>query len=94
MNQTTNWRQPKETRKRLVAAAQELCWSGASARPGWTRFANAPGDEGAFFHHFKSKDEIGSAALGAWAEFGMAAYAEARKPREAPARACTASSTS
>ncbi|MBE2181309.1 MAG: TetR/AcrR family transcriptional regulator [Chthoniobacterales bacterium] len=77
-------RRPEETRKRLVAAAQELVLERGFSASGVDQICERAGvTKGAFFHHFKSKDEIGIAALGAWAEFGMAAYAEARK---APAK--------
>ncbi len=73
-------RRPEETRKRLVAAAQDLVLERGFSASGVDQICERAGvTKGAFFHHFKSKDEIGIAALGAWAEFGMAIYAEARK---------------
>lgn len=77
-------RQPEETRKRLVTAAQELVLERGFSASGVDQICERAGvTKGAFFHHFKSKDGIGIAALGAWAGFGMAIYAEARK---APAK--------
>lgn len=72
-------RQPVETRQRLVAAARNLVLQRGFTGTGVDQIcAEAGVTKGAFFHHFKSKDEIGRAALDDWAAFGMGIYATAK----------------
>lgn len=71
-------RNPVETRQKLVTAARNLVLRQGFSATGVDEIcAQAGVTKGAFFHHFKSKDEIGQAALADWAAFGMALYAEA-----------------
>lgn len=81
MNEATKTpRNPAETRQKLVTAARNLILhQGFSATGVDEVCAEAGVTKGAFFHHFKSKEEIGRAALADWAAFGMGLYAEARK---------------
>lgn len=77
-------RNPAETRQKLVSAARNLVLRQGFSATGVDEIcADAGVTKGAFFHHFKSKDDIGQAALADWAAFGMSLYAEATA---APAR--------
>src|SRR6187431_1024526 len=72
-------RNPEETRQKLVSAARDLVLQRGFTAAGVDQICAAAGvTKGAFFHHFKSKDEIGQAALADWAAFGMGIYAEAK----------------
>jgi TetR/AcrR family transcriptional regulator, transcriptional repressor for nem operon len=72
-------RNPEETRRKLVSAARDLVLQRGFTGAGIDRIcADAGVTKGAFFHHFKSKDEIGRAALADWAAFGMEIYAAAK----------------
>lgn len=72
-------RNPEATRRRLVSAARDLVLQRGFTGSGVDQICAAAGvTKGAFFHHFKSKDEIGKAALADWAAFGMGIYAAAR----------------
>lgn len=72
-------RNPAETRQKLVSAARDLVLQRGFTGAGVDQICAAAGvTKGAFFHHFKSKDEIGQAALADWAAFGMGIYAEAK----------------
>jgi TetR/AcrR family transcriptional repressor of nem operon len=72
-------RNPEETRQKLVAATRGLILERGFTGTGVDQICEAAGvTKGAFFHHFKSKDEIGKAALADWASFGMALYAQAK----------------
>lgn len=72
-------RNPEETRQKLVAAARGLVLERGFTGAGVDQICEAAGvTKGAFFHHFKSKDEIGKAALADWAAFGMGLYAAAK----------------
>lgn len=76
---THKTRQPEETRQKLVAAARALILERGFTGAGVDQICAAAGvTKGAFFHHFKSKDEIGRAALDDWAAFGMGIYASAK----------------
>jgi len=80
MNESTRkTRQPEETRQKLVAAARGLILERGFTGTGVDQICAAAGvTKGAFFHHFKSKDDIGQAALDNWAAFGMGLYASAK----------------
>lgn len=72
-------RNPTETRQRLVSATKNLVLQQGFTGTGVDQIcADAGVTKGAFFHHFKSKDEIGKAALADWADFGMNLYAAAK----------------
>jgi TetR/AcrR family transcriptional repressor of nem operon len=72
-------RNPEETRQKLVAAARRLILERGFTAAGVDQICEVAGvTKGAFFHHFKSKDEIGKAALADWAAFGMGLYAAAK----------------
>jgi TetR/AcrR family transcriptional repressor of nem operon len=79
-------RKPEETRQKLVAAARALVLERGFTGAGVDQICAAAGvTKGAFFHHFKSKDDIGRAALADWASFGMALYANAKaEPAQYP----------
>lgn len=80
MNDSTRkTRQPEETRQKLVAAARGVILERGFTGAGVDQICAAAGvTKGAFFHHFKSKDDIGRAALDDWAAFGMGLYAKAK----------------
>lgn len=72
-------RRPVETRQKLVAATRDLVLQQGFTGTGVDQIcANAGVTKGAFFHHFKSKNEVGKAALEDWASFGMNLYAAAK----------------
>jgi TetR/AcrR family transcriptional repressor of nem operon len=72
-------RQPEETRQKLVAAARGLILEKGFTGTGLDQICAAAGvTKGAFFHHFKSKDDIGRAALENWSVFGMGLYGAAK----------------
>lgn len=72
-------RNPGVTRQKLVGATRDLVLQRGFTGTGVDQICAAAGvTKGAFFHHFKSKDEIGQAALADWAAFGMALYAQAK----------------
>ncbi len=83
---STRSRNPEMTRKKLVSATRDLVLQRGFSGAGVDQICAAAGvTKGAFFHHFKTKDEIGQAALADWAAFGMGLYAEARaKPARYP----------
>lgn len=68
------------TKEKLVDAAVRLMVKRGFVATGVDDVcAEAGVTKGAFFHYFKSKEEIGVAALQRWADFGMALYAEAER---------------
>jgi len=68
------------TREKLVEAAVRLMLKRGFVATGVDDVcAEAGVTKGAFFHYFKSKEDIGVAALQRWADFGMALYAEAER---------------
>jgi TetR/AcrR family transcriptional repressor of nem operon len=72
-------RAPRETRQKLVAAARTLVLRQGFTGSGVDQICEAAGvTKGAFFHHFKSKDDIGRAVLADWADFGMGIYRTAK----------------
>lgn len=72
-------RNPEETRDKLVAAARDLVLERGFTGAGVDQICDRAGvTKGAFFHHFKSKDEIGKATLADWAAMGMGIYATAK----------------
>lgn len=71
---------PGETRQKLVTATRDLVLQQGYAGTGVDEICRQAGvTKGAFFHHFKSKEEIGKAALANWAACGMETYEEARQ---------------
>ncbi len=74
------------TQRKLVEAAMRLILRHGFAATGVDRIcAEAGVTKGAFFHYFKSKEEIGLAAMTAWTDHGMSLYAAARQdPQEDP----------
>jgi len=67
------------TRVKLVEAAIRLILQQGFAATGVEQICSAAGvTKGAFFHYFKSKEEIGHAAMEAWASFGMSIYSVVR----------------
>ncbi|AKQ63741.1 Transcriptional regulator, TetR family [Myxococcus hansupus] len=75
---TKRRRDAPETRRQLVEAAVRLMMrQGYSATTVDQVCAEASLTKGSFFHHFESKEAMGLAAMGAFAEMGMALYAEA-----------------
>lgn len=79
-------RNPEETREKLIAAARDLVLERGFTGAGVDQICDRAGvTKGAFFHHFRSKDEIGKATLGDWAAMGMGIYATAKaRPAEYP----------
>lgn len=77
-------RHPEATRTRLIEATLALMLKrGFNATTVDDICAKAGLTKGSFFHHFDSKDDIGQAAVRAWAEFGRGVYAKAsEKPGE------------
>jgi len=72
-------RNPTETRQKLVSATKNLVLQHGFTGTGVDQIcAEAGVTKGAFFHHFKSKEDIGKAALADWAGFGMGLYAAAK----------------
>lgn len=78
-------RQPDATRRKLVEAALGLMlrkgFNGTSVED---VCKEAGVTKGSFFHHFDSKEAIGTAAVAAWGEFGFALYAVAWKKPAGP----------
>lgn len=75
----TSARNPAETRQKLVSAAKDLVLRQGFSGTGVDQICLDAGvTKGAFFHHFKSKEDIGKAALADWAGFGMNLYAAAK----------------
>lgn len=71
-------RNPDLTRQRLVAVARDLVLRQGFSASGVERICKDAGvTKGAFFHHFKTKDELGEAVLAHWAEYGMDMFVEA-----------------
>jgi len=72
-------RNPAQTRQKLVSATRKLILHQGFSATGVDEIcAEAGVTKGAFFHHFKTKEDVGQAALADWASFGMALYAEAK----------------
>lgn len=72
-------RNPAETRRKLVAATRRLVLRRGFNAAGVDQIcADAGVTKGAFFHHFKSKEDLGRAVLADWAAFGMGFYAAVR----------------
>ena len=73
-------RNPAETRERLIGATVTLMLrQGYAATSVDDICAEAKVTKGSFFHHFTSKEAIGTAAVEWWGAFGTALYAEAWK---------------
>lgn len=71
-------RTPEATRAALVEATVGLILRQGFAATSVGEICEAAGaTKGAFFHHFRSKDEIGQAAIEWWGGFGESLYAEA-----------------
>lgn len=67
------------TRMKLVEAAIRLILQRGFAATGVEQICSEAGvTKGAFFHYFKSKEDIGHAAMEAWAAFGMSIYSVVR----------------
>ena len=76
MNKTP--RNPTATRERLIQAAISLILRQGFSATSVEAICNEAGvTKGSFFHHFKTKDELGLAAVNSWSEMGTALYAEA-----------------
>ncbi len=72
-------RNPAETRQRLLDATVRLVLGqGFNATTVEQICAEATVTKGSFFHHFKSKEEIGREAVGCFAAMGTRLYSEAR----------------
>jgi TetR/AcrR family transcriptional repressor of nem operon len=64
----------------MVAAARDLVLRQGYSATGVDQICRDAGvTKGAFFHHFESKDRLGEAILADWADFGMSAFALARR---------------
>ncbi|MBB5353039.1 TetR/AcrR family transcriptional repressor of nem operon [Haloferula luteola] len=75
---TSRRRSPEETREDLVQATVRLILKqGFTATRVDAICSEAGVTKGAFFHHFKGKDEIGDAAIAWWGRMGSQAYAPA-----------------
>lgn len=73
------FRRPAETRQRLIGAMRGLVLRKGFNAAGVDQVCAAAGvTKGAFFHHFKSKEDLGRAVLADWAAFGMGLYAAVR----------------
>lgn len=71
-------RNAEETRRKLVGATRDLVLVRGFTGTGVDQICERAGvTKGAFFHHFKSKDDIGRAVLADWAAMGMGLYAAA-----------------
>ncbi len=70
--------QPDARQKLLDAAVSVIRTKGYSATTVDELCANAGVTKGAFFHHFKSKDELGVAAAEHWSDTTGALFAEAK----------------
>lgn len=71
-------RDPDHTRERLVTAAVRLILrQGFHATGVEAICAEAGVTKGSFFHHFKTKDDIGLAVIKWWSAMGNGLYAEA-----------------
>jgi len=69
-----------ESKTKLVEAALRVfCAKGYSATTIDDICAESALTKGSFFHHFKSKEDLGQAAVKAWGELGQAVYARAWK---------------
>ena len=67
------------TKRKLVEAAIRLILARGFTATGVDAIcAEAGVTKGAFFHYFKSKEDVGVATLEAWGEFGMSIYSAAR----------------
>lgn len=87
MNQSTiPIRHSSGTRQKLMTATRELILHQGFSATGVDEICTQAGvTKGAFFHHFKTKEDIGLAAMADWAEFGMQLYAQAKaEPRRYP----------
>lgn len=79
MNATAKTRNPEETKRRLLDASRDLVLEQGFSATGVDQICQKAGlTKGAFFHHFKSKEDLGQAALADWAHFGMGLYAAAQ----------------
>jgi TetR/AcrR family transcriptional repressor of nem operon len=82
-NRATKSTAKSDTKRRLVEAAIRLILARGFTATGVDAIcAEAGVTKGAFFHYFKSKEDIGCAALAAWGEFGMSIYKAARDERD------------
>ncbi len=71
-------RSPEETREDLVQATVRLILRQGFAATRVDEICGEAGvTKGAFFHHFKSKEEIGEAAIEWWGRMGCEVYAPA-----------------
>ena len=76
----TRRRAPEATRAALIEAAVGLILRQGFAATSVGQICEEAGvTKGSFFHHFRSKDSIGEAAVEWWGDFGTALYAEAWK---------------
>ena len=67
------------TKRKLVEAAIRLILARGFTATGVDAICTEAGvTKGAFFHYFKSKEDVGVATLEAWGEFGMSIYSAAR----------------
>ncbi len=75
-----------ETRRKILDATRDLVLRQGFTATGVDQICREAGlTKGAFFHHFKSKEALGLAALADWGDFGMGLYAEAtREPLKEP----------
>jgi TetR/AcrR family transcriptional regulator, transcriptional repressor for nem operon len=84
MNKKEPRKQPEATRRKLIEGTLDLMLKrGFNATAVDEICAGAGVTKGAFFHHFKDKEDIALAALKSWAEMGLSMYADAfKKPGE------------
>ena len=79
-------RNPSETRERLIQAVTRLILQQGFAATSVEAICREAGvTKGSFFHHFKTKEAIGLAAVDAWSDMGTALYSEAWRESSAPA---------
>ena len=79
-------RNPEATRQRLLQATTRLVLHRGFTATGIDQIcAEAGVTKGAFFHHFKSKEDLGQAILADWAAHGTSIYAMAKaNPAQSP----------
>jgi TetR/AcrR family transcriptional repressor of nem operon len=71
-------RNPAETRAKLLDATRVLMLRQGFSATGVDEICREAGvTKGAFFHHFKTKEDLGRAALAQWAAFGRSFYEQA-----------------
>lgn len=80
MNKQEPRKQPEATRRKLIGATLTLMLKRGFHATTVDEICNEAGvTKGAFFHHFRDKDDIALEALKSWAEMGFSMYAEAFK---------------